>query len=143
MDYQGPGGRACFNCRWWLAFYLLPCFVALQPCAISTRPIACVGFPSRSLARSKERAVLRNGFKQNPISFLLFASLVLVIGCLWGGEDLCNTLSIFPPETLESLQLLINHYVRWRYCPSSPRLPKAWHANMLQLWRGRPCEPRM
>lgn len=101
MDYQGPGGRGCFNCRWWLAFYLLSSFVSPQPCTISTRPIAFLGFPPRSLARTKERAILCNGFKQNLTSFLLFASLLLVIGCLWGrrrflqySQPLCS-----PPQS--------------------------------------------
>lgn len=114
MDYQGPGGRGCFNCRWWLAFYLLPSFVSPQPCTISTRPIAFVGFPPRSLARSKERAILCNGFKQNLTSFLLFASLLLVIGCLWGGEDFCNISNLYvpPPPQSTSVNTAANKSLR-------------------------------
>lgn len=66
--------------------------VSPQPCTISTRPIACVGLPSRSLAMSEQ-------FSATDASKKSF--LTLIIGYLRGGGDIAMLpTSIFPQRHL-------------------------------------------
>ena len=93
MDYQGPGGRGCFNCRWWPAFYLLPSFVSPQPCTISTRPIAFVGFLLQGTwqgARSEQFSAMDS----SKISHLsCFSPLIFYSLAAFGAEKI---FAIFP-----------------------------------------------
>lgn len=101
MDYQGTGGRGCFNCRSWPAFYLLPSFVSPQPCTISTRLIAFVGFPLQGAwqgARSEQFSALDSS---KISSLYCFSPLFFYSLASFGAEKIFAIFptSMFPPRS--------------------------------------------